>query len=74
MKTLEKAYNLPGIQTTGFEQKKKSRYMTIVSFNQNIRSQVYVEYAKALAQEKQLAKSKEIIEQTIGRRPSVHTH
>ena len=65
LKTLEKAYNLPGIQTAGFEQKKKSRYMTIVSFNQNIRSQVYVEYAKALAQEKQLAKSKEIMEQAI---------
>ena len=65
LKTLEKAFNLPGIQQGGFEHKKQSRYMTIIQFNENIRSQIYVEYAKALATDKQPAKSKEIIEQAI---------
>jgi len=65
LKTLEKAFNLPGIQSGNFEQKKKARYMTMISFNQNIRSQIYVEYAKALAADKQLNKSKEIMEQAI---------
>ena len=65
LKTLEKAFNLPGIQSGDFTHKKKSRYMTIISFNENIRSQIYVEYAKALAVEKQMAKSKDIMEQAI---------
>lgn len=65
LKTLEKAFNLPGIQSGDFDHKKKSRYMTIISFNQNIRSQIYVEYAKALAEAKQQSKSKEIMEQAI---------
>lgn len=65
LKTLQKAYNLPGIQDGNFDHKKKARYMTVISFNENIRSQVFVEYAKALAQDKQYAKSKEIMEDAI---------
>lgn len=66
LKTLEKAFNLPGIKDASVaEIKKKSRYMTIIQFNQNIRSQTFVEYAKALAQDKQLSKSKEIMEEAI---------
>lgn len=65
LKTLEKAFNLPGIQSGDFDTKKKSRYMTIISFNQNIRSQIYVEYAKALAQQKLQTKSKEIMDSAI---------
>ena len=65
LKTLEKAFSLPGIQNGDFNHKKQSRYMTIISFSENIRSQIYVEYAKALAANKQLAKSKEVMEQAI---------
>jgi tetratricopeptide repeat protein 21B len=45
--------------------KKRSRYMTVISFNQNVRSQIFVEYAKALAADKQNKKAKEIMEQAI---------
>lgn len=66
LKTLEKAFNIPGIQSgEGVQMKKRSRYMTVISFNENVRSQIYVEYAKALASDKQNKKAKEIMEQAI---------
>lgn len=66
LKTLEKAFNIPGIQSgEGVQMKKRSRYMTVISFNENVRSQIYVEYAKALASDKQSKKAKEIMEQAI---------
>lgn len=66
LKTLKKAYELPGVQVP--EEKKTTatnRFMTIIEFNDNIRAQIFVYYAKALAADGQSSLAKEVMEAAI---------
>lgn len=66
LKTLKKAYELPGVQDDAeVEAGHQNRFMTVVQFNDNIRAQIFVYYAKALAETQQPAKAKEVIESAI---------
>ena len=66
LKTLSKAYNLPGVQIPEEkEQISKNRYMSIIGFNDNIRAQIFVYYAKALSRAGEVTKAKEVIEASI---------
>jgi len=66
LKTLKMAYELPGVQTEEEASTiQQNRFMTVIEFNNNIRAQIFVSYAKALAQSKQNKQAQEIIENAI---------
>jgi tetratricopeptide repeat protein 21B len=66
LKTLKKAYELPGVQDpTIAKEIQQNRFMTVIEFNENIRAQIFVYYAKALAQAKQNKLAKDVMEAAI---------
>lgn len=66
LKTLKKAFELPGVQEEAEPNEiQQNRFMTVIEFNNNIRAQIFVYYSKALAQAKQNTRAKEVMEQAI---------
>lgn len=65
LRTLKKAFDLPGVQESEPNEIQQNRFMTVIEFNDNIRAQIFVYYAKALAQSKETTRAKEIMEQAI---------
>ena len=66
LKTLKKAYELPGVQEAEDKSEmQQNRFMTVIEFNDNIRAQIFVYYAKALAKTKQAKLAKNVMETAI---------
>lgn len=66
LRTLKKAFELPGVQEEAQPNEiQQNRFMTVIEFNNNIRAQIFVYYAKALAQAKENTRANEVMEQAI---------
>ena len=65
LKTLKKAYDLPGVQDGDSNEIQQNRFMTVIEFNDNIRAQIFVYYAMALAKSKENTQAKDVMENAI---------
>jgi tetratricopeptide repeat protein 21B len=66
LKTMIKTYQLPGVQDfDDYKRGVKNKYMTVIEFSENVRSQIFIMTAKAYALNKNYTESKKIMGDAI---------